>query len=97
MVEAIKSNKCLIFVGAGLSAGAVRPDGRPLPLWPELLEELIDWTVKNGIINEQYAELISQIVRKGDLLKAAQALQNKLNPSQLCQFLDSVFGEVSQT
>ena len=97
VVEAIKANKCLLFVGAGLSAGAVRPDGRPLPLWRELLEELIGWAVKNSIINEQYAELISQIILKGDLLKAAQALQNKLNQAQLCEFLDLVFKEVPQT
>ena len=53
VMGAIKDNKSLLFVGSGLSAGTVRPDGRPLTLWRKLLEELIEWLVKNGIINEQ--------------------------------------------
>ena len=96
LVDALKSNKCILFVGAGLSAGVKRSDGRPLPLWKELLEELLIWAEASRIIYDgNYCVQVGEIIQKGDLLMAAQALQSKIDVLKIGEFLSLIFGGLS--
>ena len=43
LVRSIRDDRCVLFVGAGLSAQAKRSEGTSLPTWRALLERMIDW------------------------------------------------------
>lgn len=95
LIDAIKAKKCILFVGSGLSAQVKRKDGRPLPTWKNFLLELLDWAKS---INVQFwgnPEDISDMIEKGNLLTAAQELQDRIDTPLINDFLASVLDDES--
>lgn len=95
--EALAANRCVLFVGAGLSRGAVRSNGCRLPDWKGLLLELVEWMKRNlvGFNDKLYIEEIIASIESNKLLEAAQALQDEMEPVDLARFYKSVFRDES--
>ena len=83
LISAIKKNKCVVFVGAGLSVGA------GLPNWEELLKQVIQWCDENGVAIPFRDELPSRI-SNNDFLGVAQDLEEALD-TRLRNCLNSIF------
>jgi hypothetical protein len=93
LVHAVRTTRCILFVGAGLSAQVSRSEGSPLPSWSELLLEFLDWAISRQVRFWGDPEDIRAMIQKGNLLMAAQELQDRLGPAALGEFLDRVFRE----
>lgn len=93
IITALKTNRCILFVGSGLSSQVKRLNNRPLPTWVGFLTELLDWAVANQIKFWGDPEDIRQMIKKGNLLMAAQELQDRLGTAMIGEFLSFVFGD----
>lgn len=95
LVDSIKKKKCILFIGSGLSSQITRSNGKRLPLWGELLRELLDWTKEQQIILWGNSEDIGDMINKGNYLMAAQELQERIGINKLSEFLTEVFRDSS--
>jgi len=91
LIQAINNNRCILFVGAGLSAKVQRANKKNLPLWGAFLEELVIWAKTKNTMFWNGAEEIESIIKKGNYLLAAQELQESLTLGEFAEFLNSVF------
>ncbi len=91
LVDAIRTKRCILFVGAGLSAQVSRSDGSPLPNWSQLLLEFLDWAISRQVRFWGDPEDIRAMIQKGNLPMAAQELQDRLETAALGEFLERVF------
>jgi len=80
LLRIIREGRCVLFVGAGLTAQAKTDDGEHLPTWGLLLQQMVEWCVKNGVdLRADKAELL-EIIEKRRFLTVAQELQERLGP-----------------
>src|SRR5258708_35064129 len=91
LVEAVRTKRCILFVGSGLSAQVRRSNGVSLPTWAQFLVELLDWAIARKIRFWGDPEDIRSMINNGDLLAAAQELQERVGTSALGEFLAYVF------
>jgi hypothetical protein len=75
---AIAERKCVLFVGAGLSAQSVTKSGSHPPLWAGLLEGMVDWCFKNDIPLQADRITFQRVIEQRRLLIVAQELQECL-------------------
>jgi len=91
LIQSIKNNKCILFVGSGLSAKVKRSSNKGLPLWGSFLEELLVWSKSKNAMFWNGPEEIEAIIKKGNYLLAAQELQECISLGEFAEFLNSVF------
>ncbi|MCK4733701.1 MAG: SIR2 family protein [Methanophagales archaeon] len=95
IINALISDKCILFVGSGLSSQVRRSNDQPLPTWKELLFELLDWGIAKKVRFWGDPVDIKQMIEKGNLLMAAQELQDRISTAKIGEFLNFVFGDKS--
>lgn len=88
LVDAVRRNNCVLFVGAGLSQGA------GLPSWTGLLSRLLSWYDQNGIRLADLAD-IQKLIEEKDLLLAAEAIKDVVNPEIFRRALSSIIEDES--
>lgn len=91
LIQAIKNNRCILFVGSGLSAKVQRSNNKGLPLWGVFLKELLEWAKNKNAMFWNGAEEVEEIIKKGNYLLAAQELQECISLGEFSEFLNSVF------
>lgn len=91
LIDDIKNNRCILFVGAGLSCQVKRSNNKYLPTWKGLLEELLDFAISNGVEFWGDPKDISSMISNWNLLTAAQELQDRLELAEVDDFLKKVF------
>ena len=75
LVQRIREQKCVLFVGAGLSSQARTSAGEHLPTWRPLLTRMLEWCQDNRVPLRAEAAEIEEVLSKGRLLVVAQELQ----------------------
>lgn len=85
LIKHVAQQNSIVFVGAGLSSGL------GLPGWPQLIRQLIDWCVAQGISLPNKADIEHLLNEKRDLLAAATALRSKMGDDKYCRFMEEVF------
>jgi hypothetical protein len=91
LIDAIKKRECVLFVASGLSSQVKRSNGKTLPNWTGFLEELLEWAeLKRVPFNSDPSE-ISQMIKKGNHLMAAEELQELININEFGEFLNEIF------
>jgi len=83
--ELVKGN-CVLFVGAGLSQGA------GLPGWAQLLRYILQWASDNCVPINNHTE-IDELISQGQLLAAADELEEALGEWRIERILSEVFAE----
>jgi hypothetical protein len=91
LIQSIKNNRCILFIGSGLSAKVQRSNNKSLPLWGAFLSELLSWAKSKNAIFWNGSEEIEEIIKKGNYLLAAQELQECISLGEFSEFLNSVF------
>ncbi len=75
LVEAYKARRCAVLIGAGASKGA------GLPLWGELLSQLVDVAKNDNMIDNDRATMYHTLLGKPEkFLMAAAAIKSELGP-----------------
>jgi SIR2-like domain/TIR domain len=78
LIRSIREHRCVLFVGAGLSAQAKASDGTRLPTWRTLLERMIDWCAVHRVQLRAEPSEFKAILDKNRLPVVAQELQHAL-------------------
>lgn len=91
LVSAIRQGSASAFVGAGMSMPVTRKDGRPLPSWKGLLQELKQFAESEASEPLPYSTEIDQAIAKDDLMVVAQQLEESLTTHQKAKFFSAVF------
>lgn len=86
LVDAVRRNDCVLFVGAGLSQGA------GLPGWVGLLNRILSWYDENGVRLADLAD-IQRLIEEKDLLPAAEAIKDGVNPEIFRRALSSIMDD----
>lgn len=83
LITELASRRCIIFLGAGASAGASSTDGsKTPPTWDQLLESLI------SLMNENTDEpTIRDYIQKEKYLEAAEIIMKNISPANFSGFI----------
>jgi NAD-dependent SIR2 family protein deacetylase len=84
IITKLKDEKCVAFIGAGLSIGAGLPD------WKRLIEQMISWCEEYQIVLPNKNEL-NQLLSEKDFTTLADTLIECMGKSRYQQFLKEVF------
>ena len=85
--DAAATGHLIPLIGAGISKHATTADKKAFPCWRELLGELRRDAVKHGNITSDEGKQISELVKRGRYLMAAQALRDEMPADRLEQLL----------
>lgn len=91
LLDAIKNKECVLFVASGLSSNVKRSNGKALPGWKSFLIELLEWAKSKRLSFFSDPDDIKEMINKGNLLMAAQELQDIISSGEFSDFLNDVF------
>ncbi len=83
LINEIVKERCVLFLGAGVSASAIDPRGNRLPEWKGFLQEACGLVHNAGQRSDCEA-----LIRENKLLIALQAIKDLANPAEYHSFLD---------
>lgn len=84
LLEKIAADKCIAYVGAGVSAGA------GLPLWDRLLREMIEWSLARLVPLADATEL-NRLIDEKDYLSVADTLVERMGDGRFREFMTGIF------
>lgn len=87
LIKEIAQRRCILFLGAGVSASATTDDGKSPPTWNEFLDN----ATKKLIDDEGDKKEILELISKGDLLLALQAIHETSNNADFQDLLNATF------
>lgn len=79
--------KCILWVGAGLSASGVRKGGKGLPDWNALMQRMIDDLRDSESCEPATLQMLEATLKEGKYLEVAQAYKQRTRPDQFASFL----------
>ncbi len=79
--------KCILWVGAGLSASGVRKGGKGLPDWHALMQRMIDDLRDSESCEPAALQILEAALKDGKYLEIAQAYKQRTRPDQFAAFL----------
>ncbi len=87
--RAIRSDpaKCILWVGAGLSASGVRQGGKGLPDWNALMQRMIDDLRDSESCEGTVLQQMEAALKDGRCLEVAQAYKERTRPDQFAAFI----------
>jgi len=91
LVESINNGRCVIFVGSGLSSRLFTKLGKKYPTWSGLLQAFLDYSFHYDLIEKSEAEMLCEMIKKGNLTMTAQILRDKANDTEFEEFLAGIF------
>ncbi|MCJ8288374.1 MAG: SIR2 family protein [Crocinitomicaceae bacterium] len=91
LIESIRKGECILFLASGLSSQVIRSNGERLPSWTSFLKELLIWAETKRVPFNSDPDEIREMIDKGNLLMAAQELQELINPNEFGDFLNGIF------
>jgi hypothetical protein len=80
-------SRVVLFVGAGLSASAVRNDGAGLPDWDTLITRMIDDLRDADNCDAQQLGMLEDLAKQGKHLLVARAFKERTRSDQFTAFL----------
>ncbi|REH40320.1 SIR2-like protein [Paraperlucidibaca baekdonensis] len=87
LVEELAARRCIIFLGAGASAGCISTDTPPVspPNWLQLLEGLRD-----SSRDPSYCHIVDDLIAKEKFLDAAEVLLGGINSADFASYIRKV-------
>lgn len=79
--------KCILWVGAGLSASGVRKGGKGLPDWNALMQRMIDDLRDSESCEPAALQNLDTALKDGKYLEVAQAYKQRTRPDQFAAFI----------
>jgi len=86
LIEELAARRCIIFIGAGASAGCLSADGRRPPDWKRFLEEL-----KGGMPSGTGTGTIDDLLSKEKYLDAAEIILCKITAADFARVTRQLF------
>lgn len=87
LVDELAARRCIIFLGAGASAGCISSDGsRRPPTWSAFLNEL-----KATLLTTFNPNTINELIAKDKYLDAAEIILNNITPADFARIIRAQF------
>lgn len=98
LIEELGSRRCIVFIGAGASAGCVRKNSQGVterpPSWQALLNGLLTKAAKATIADKTIAQ---ELMNSGRFLEAAEVLKPGLHTADFSAFIGQTFKDYQNT
>jgi|GEM_PF-3722946 len=91
LLDALKQDRLVAFIGAGASRRCYSKTRAPLPDWMTLLHDLVEWGATQRLLDDGTTADLEQLLRRGELLMVAQECREILGDAQLSEFITRVF------
>jgi len=91
LLDAIRHGKCILFAGAGASVDA------KIPMWQELVQQLVDRVEKAGTISTREFEKVKALLDAGDLLILADFCRERLGKYEFADYLKSALSDTNRS
>ncbi len=91
LLNALKHDRLVAFVGAGVSRRCLSKTRAPLPDWPALLLYLIEWGHACHLLDGATVEDLKQLLSRNEYLMVAQECRELVGDEQLTEFMNQVF------
>jgi hypothetical protein len=91
LLEALNKGDLVVFVGAGLAAGA------GYPMWSELVTRLLDWAERKQRLDPELLRSLRSSLRAGEHNSVADTVAESIDRSELAKSLSEVFGFEERT
>lgn len=90
LVEEVASRRCIVFLGAGASAGSINQDTPPKspPTWSTLLDG-----IKSIARDEASKPIADSLIAQEKYLDAAEVLFGSINPADFASYIREVMAE----
>lgn len=90
LVEELASRRCIVFLGAGASAGSINQDTPPKspPTWSALLDG-----IKSIARDKASIPIADSLIAKEKYLDAAEVLFGSINPADFASYIREVMAE----
>lgn len=91
LLEQIKLNKCILFVGSGISKKCITTGRKSFPNWFEFLDGFIEWSNSKKSFNKKYFTELKKLLKDGKYLIVAESLMEQIEESEFTNYLYEVF------
>jgi hypothetical protein len=90
LIEELASRRCIVFLGAGASAGCFNRENPPRkpPTWKELLEEIKKIAIDKGTI-----PVVDALIKKDKFLDAAEVLFGSINTADFTELMRDIMAK----
>ena len=88
----IAEGKCILFLGAGASLGAVDGKGDRLPSWGRMVDELVDLMAAEAPPSRDVDAELYDLQQLGELLAISEWIDSELNQTRFAQYLEDRLG-----
>lgn len=97
LIEELGGNRCIIFIGAGVSAGCSRNNGGAVehpPAWRPLLESLL---ARANLGSHADRAVAKELIERGNLLEAAEVIKSCVHTADFSGFITQTFRDYQPT
>lgn len=88
----LADGKCVLFLGAGASLGAVDRNGNGLPSWGRMVDELLTLLNEEAPQGLLVQNELQDLLNLGELLTLSEWIDSELNPIKFAEFLEQRLG-----
>lgn len=85
------NGRCVLFVGAGVSARIKRTDGTSVPNWNEFVNQLVEFAYKRDYFDDSEKQELLSMVKSNKTIAVAQIVIDELKESEFQAFLVNAF------
>ncbi|WP_053955419.1 SIR2 family protein [Inediibacterium massiliense] len=90
LLEEIAAQRCILFIGSGLTSTCVDEGGRRPPGWEQFIRNFLD-EIKKGHTVEENISFIENMLKQKNYLMALQGIYNNIDPGMYSRFLKRQF------
>jgi hypothetical protein len=91
LLQQIASNKCVLFVGSGISKKCITTGRKSLPNWFEFLDGFIDWSNGKKSFDQNYLTELKKLLNESKHLIVAESLMQRVEENEFANYLNEVF------
>lgn len=91
LVQAVAEGKSLAFIGAGFSMPVKRSNGKFLPNWPGLLQELLEMARLENVPFSGLEDELEEAISSGKLIMVAQEIEDRISEPLKAGILRRIF------
>lgn len=84
LIDEILSERCVAFIGSGLSRGAGLPD------WRGMMLQMLDWCERNNVSVNPRIDL-EMLIERSQYLNAAEVIKHRMGKEKFRRFMTEVF------
>lgn len=90
LIKSLKNNRCVLFVGSGISRRCFARNRKPLPNWNELINLITAEAIKCNLVNNLVVKELNTLISDQNYLIAAEELIEILGESQVHSIINNV-------